>query len=284
MTDEPPTHPTGPDTPEGDPPEPAAPESDPGDAFVAVDPLDARLSAALDGESVPESIDADNDDTSNEGTAHRRRALAQARDLLAVPPPPLDDITRRRLLRAAVVEAPRGKARDVRRLNRLGAAAAVLAVVVAGGLAIKALGSNSENGSKASGKGAGGNATALTTAPGAGPRARPLDLHDVSDPAVLKQRVTAALGGAAQFGATGDSTSPSSTAQKSPRAPDSDSVARCLPTITVAKGATPARALADATYNGTPAVVATASSTSGTAVYVVARSDCRLLTYQFLRR
>jgi hypothetical protein len=284
MTDEPPLHPTGPDSPEGDPPERAAPESDPGEAVVAVDPLDERLSAALDGESVPEPLD-DDERTDDEHTGDRRRALAEARDLLAIPPPALDDITRRRLLRAAVAEAPPGKARDARRLNQLGAVAAVLAVVVAGGLAINALGSSSESGSKASSKAAGDRAaTATTAAPGAGSRAAPLDLHDVSDPAVLKRRVTAALSTAAQFGATGDNKSPSSTTQTSKRSPDSDSVARCLPKITVAKGATPARALADATYNGTPAVVATASSTSGTAVYVVSRSDCRLLTYQFLKR
>jgi len=247
---------------------------------VAVDPLDERLSAALDGESPPEPGDTDADDT-----ADRLRALAEARDLLAIPPPPLDDITRRRLLRAAVADAPRGKARDLRRLNQLGAAAAVLAVVVAGGLAIKALGSSSENGSKASsGKAAGDSATAATTTPGSGSQAVLLDLHDVSNPAVLKERVAAALGKTAQSGTTGDSQTPTSTAQRTAKPPESDAVARCLPTITVAKGADPARVLADATYNGTPAVVATASGTSGTAVYVVARSDCRLLTYQFLKR
>ena len=52
----------------------------------AVDPLDERLSAALDGESAPRSA------TRADQADDRRRALAAARDLLAVPPPPLDDI------------------------------------------------------------------------------------------------------------------------------------------------------------------------------------------------
>ena len=132
MTDEPPTHPT----------EPA-----PSDTVAAVDPLDERLSAALDGESAPEESDTDAD--------ARRRSPSRARDardLLAVPPPPLDDITRRRMLRAAVAVRPQGNTRDLKRLNRIGAAAAVLAVVVAGGLAIKAIGSSANNNGKASSK------------------------------------------------------------------------------------------------------------------------------------
>ena len=108
------------------------------------------MSAALDGESAPEESDTDADHADE-----RRRALADARDLLAVPPPPLDDITRRRMLRAAIAARPQGRTRDLKWLNRIGAAAAVLAVVVAGGLAIKAIGSSPDDGEKASGKSGG---------------------------------------------------------------------------------------------------------------------------------
>ena len=52
----------------------------------------------------------------------------------------------------------------------------------------------------------------------------------------------------------------------------------------MSKGSTPPRVLADATYKGAPAVVAIAANRSGTAVYVLATGDCRLLTYQFLKR
>jgi hypothetical protein len=69
----------------------------------------------------------------------------------------------------------------------------------------------------------------------------------------------------------------------SPNSSQEGSGVQCLSTITVAKGATPARVLADATYKGAPAIVAIAANDSGTAVYVLAKSDCRLLTYQFLK-
>ena len=123
--------------------------------------------------------------------------------------------------------------------------------------------------------------TTATTA--AVPKAAPLDLRDVSDPQVLKQRVAAALG-AENRGTTTEGATSTTLAPQSPSSAGADAGNRCLSTITVSKGSTPPRVLADATYQGAPAVVAIATNRSGTAVYVLATGDCRLLTYQFLKR
>jgi hypothetical protein len=263
MTDEPPTHPTEPDPSGAGPPVPGA-----------VGPLDERLSAELDGEATPEPGDAADD--ADPGADERRRALTDARDLLAVPPPPLDDVIRRRMVRAAVAERVQGETRDRRRLNQIGKAAALLAVIVAGGLAIKALGNSSENGSKSSSM-AGSSGT--TTAPAAAP----FDLRDVSNPKVLQQRVAAALRAkvSTTSGRAPATTGVSAIPNQNDTARDDS---RCLSTVTRSQGAGPLRVLADATYKGAPAVIAVATNDSGTAVYVLARSDCRLLTYQFLKR
>jgi hypothetical protein len=255
MTDEPSTHPT----------EPAEPS--------AVDPLDERLSAALDDEAAPGHPDTDT--AVDAGPVDdRRRALAEARDLLAVPPPRLDDITRRRIVRNAIAERPQAKTRDLTRLNRVGAAAAVLAVVVAGGLAINSIGSSSNDRASmtASDKAASGTTSA--------PEAAPFALRDVSDPEVLKERVAAALDANDNGAPTAGS---ETTTSRSNANTDSGAAARCLTTITVSKDATAPRLLADATFKGTPALVAIATNKSGTAVYVLAKNDCRLLTYQFLK-
>lgn len=263
MTDEPSTHPTEPD-----PSETGAP--------AAVDPLDERLSAELDGESTPEPVDAV--DVAEADTDARRRALAAARDLIAVPPPALDDVTRRRMVRAAIAVRPHGQPRDLTWLNRIGAVAAGLAVIVAGGLAIKALANSSGPSNKAS-SGAGKESSATTEAV----HAVPFDLHDVSNPDVLKRRVAAALGA---LGVTTSTAAAPQTARppKQPTSAADNSAERCLATVPLPKGATASRVLADATYKGTPAIVAVATNGNGTAVYVLARSDCRLLTYQFLKQ
>ena len=263
MTDEPSTHPTEPD-----PSETGAP--------AAVDPLDERLSAELDGESTPEPVGAV--DVAEAEADDRRRALGAARDLLAVAPPALDDVTRRRMVRAAVAVGPHGRPRDLTWLTRIGKVAAALAVVVAGGLAIKALANSSGPSYKASG-GAGKASSPTTMAV----RAAPFDLHDVSNPDVLKRRVAAALGA---LGVTTSTAAAPLTAPlpEQPTSAADNSPDRCLATVPHAKGAPAARVLAEATYKGTPAIVAVVTNGDGTAVYVLARSDCRLLTYQFLKQ
>jgi hypothetical protein len=240
----------------------------------AVDPLDERLSAELDGAAAPETTATEAPGTDDAYADIRRRELASARDLLAIPPPPLDDVTRRRLLRAALNEGSPAKRRDLHVLNRVGVAAAVLAVVVAGALTLKAMG-RSDNGSKAASKSADNkNASATTTAP----TRYATDFGVLSDPQVLKSRVRKALR---------DAPGPTSAApQRTEASPDQADAAAKLPlgncdaTVRVPAGARPT-VLGNGTFNGAPAVVLVAHDGARTLIFVVATSDCRLLTSQF---
>ena len=84
--------------------------------------------------------------------------------------------------------------------------------------------------------------------------AAPFNLDDVSDPAVLKRRVMAALGTQA-----GSSTTavPQTSASRGdgPEVSGDSSVGPCLSTLKVSKGSAAPRVLADATFKGTPAIV-----------------------------
>jgi hypothetical protein len=243
--------------------------NDPPEPTAAVDPLDERLSAALDGASDPDSEPSEVAEPSDdEHASARSRALEAARDLLAIPPPPLDDLTRRRLVRTAVAERQAPKRRSGQWLARVSGSAALVALVVLAGWALVGLAHNSgtsSGGSKA--------ASRATNAP----VAAPLDLHEVSDPAVLRQRVEAVLRGVSPKTALPQlEPTPSTGAGESTRA------ARCLSAVRVPAGATPG-VLATATFHGTPALVVVAHDGSGTLIFVLASTDCRPLSYQFLR-
>jgi hypothetical protein len=262
-----------------------------------VDPLDERLSAALDGSdgSEPEApIDPRG--------AERARELTAARDLLAVPPEPLDELARRKLVRAAMSATSEeasgpasefaSRARDRRRLRSAGIAAAVIAVVGLGSWAAASLNHNS-------------NSSATRAAAGAragGTLGSPLvlhevDLHEVSNPLVLKRRVEAALhaasagtapqvpeAGPAAGGVT-STTVPAAGVGTTATTGASDIAgqeSRCLATVQTPAGATP-QILGPATFHGAPAFVIVARNGSGTTVIVLDESDCRLLTSQFLK-
>jgi hypothetical protein len=266
MTDEPPTDATN----HAHDPENGAP----------VDPLDEQLSAELDGGDAPapDTAPSDPDDARVEG---RRRALESARDLLSVPPPPLDDVTRKRLLRAAAAEWPRAKRRDPRWLNRA-AAAALIVIVALTGLMVKALDNGSDG--KASKSRAGAGASGTTALSGTAPH----NLHEVSDPAVLRRRVEEVLhAGNSSADALRkpqlQQQSTTTAATERGGAPQAGSAARCLSAVRVPAGATP-RILADATFDGAPAVVVVAHNGSQTLIFVLATADCRLLSSQFLRQ
>jgi hypothetical protein len=272
MNIEPPTEPPE-DTSGRDSPDRAAPETQ---------SLDERLSARIDG-----VVDGDADaGATGAGDPARLRALEAARDLLAVPPPPLDDLTRRRLVRTALDAAPASRHRDLRRLSRVSAAAAVVVLVVLAGWALK--GPNHSS-SKA--------ALAPRRATNA-PTGAPLDLHDVSDPAVLRQRVEAALGSSAPSAdqlATATTAAHSSTtvAQQRTQPPPTaqapttpaGEIARqsgCLSTVDAPAGTDPG-VLGIATYRGQSALVIVARGRSQITILVVASADCRVLTSQFIR-
>lgn len=270
MTNEPPTHPSG-----ANPPEPERPEAKRPEPITPVDPLDERLSAELDGAPAP---DGSSDDPRADD---RRRALTEARDLLAIPSPPLDDITRRRMLRVALAELPSTRRRDLRNLNRVAVAAAVLAVVVIGGVALNALGNGSEHNAKR----ANASKSAATTSSHAG-AAR--DLHEVSDPEVLRRRVETLLREEAVGVPAATTTVPAHSDTIAPEGPDTsraqDRVAGdgCLSAVRVPAGAAPS-VLAEATFDGAPAVVVVAHDGPRTLIYVLATADCRLLSSQFLK-
>jgi hypothetical protein len=243
------------------------PENEP-EPRTTVDPLDERLSAGLDGHE-PEPA------TAPDATALARgRELAAARDLLAVPPPRLDDITRARLLRAALDASPTSSRTSGERASRwarpVAVAAAVLAVVGLSGWGLASLNHSSSNNASSSRA-----ATAETTA-----RSGPVDLHEVSNPRVLKQRVEAALN-TPNAPATATTAAPNPAETTVPGSAKSG--AECVATTSVPAGDTP-ELLGTATFHGAPALVVVAREPARTLIFVLARSDCRLLTYQFLKR
>jgi hypothetical protein len=250
-------------------------ESD--EPVAAVDPLDERLSAALDGAADPAPPPVDHSDDAR--VAARLRALEAGRDLLAIPPPPLDDLTRRRMLRAAIAATgSRSKRRDLRWINRTGIAAALLALVVLAGWGLKRLDVNS-SGSRSSTKAA---SSATTRATAAAPSVLP-DLHEVSDPTVLERRVEAALaqersGAAAQL----DNRVPApDTLSSTTLGGNANEQEVCVSKVPVPKGVTPGL-LGTATFHDEPALVIVARDQSRTLVFVVARSDCRRLSSQLI--
>ena len=253
-----------------------------GDSVDPVDPLDERLSAALDGELAP------GEEPVRSSAGGRASAIESARDLLAIAPPTLDDVTRRRMLRTAVAALPAANGRESRRLRLLGVAAAAIAIV---GGAMWALTSLDHSSSNRAGLAKAASATTVA----------PVDLHEVSNPLVLKQRVLAALGLAGN--ATAESGAPASTAvpkpdfasstagtapaispSRSPATPEplSRPPGQCLASVHAGAGVTP-QILGTATYHGAPSLVVVARAGSRTLVYVLASSDCRLLDYQFLQ-
>jgi hypothetical protein len=234
----------------------------------AVDPFDERLSAALDGAADPGFAAESVPDADPEA---RGPTIAAARDLLAVAPPPLDDLTRRRLLKNAVDawEAPRRRRRDwVARAGAPAAAAACVALVVLGVWALIHTGVSSKSGSGSK------FASSATSGPSA-TAAGKLDLREVSDPAVLRQKVEAALRGAAPTNAP--------EAGPVPTAATHGPVSACLPAVRVPAGVH-ADVLGPATFHGAPAVVIVARDGPRTLIYVLATADCGLLSSQFLRQ
>ena len=124
---------------------------------------------------------------------------------------------------------------------------------------------------------------ARTAPDAAAPKAATLDLRDVSDPQVLKQRVAAALGTKEpRHHGRGRNVNDA-------RAAEPELGGRgCGKQVSLddhrVQGFDSATRARRRDVKGAPAVVAVAANRSGTAVYVLATGDCRLLTYQFLKR
>lgn len=257
------------------------PDEDRASEVGSVDPRDVRLSAELDGAAASATPGtalepASTGDGDDAHIVERRRELAVARDLLAIPPPPLDDITRRRLVRAALAEAPAARRRDRSMLTRAGVAAAVLAVLVAGGVTLKAVTNSGNVFHTASGDKSSKAATAST-----GPAGSATDFRELSDPLVLRSRVERALRDPpASTTAAAPLTGGENSTQGDTTAALKVPLGNCAATVRVPAGATPT-VLGDGTFHGAPAIVLVAHNGGRTLIFVVARADCRLLTSQF---
>jgi hypothetical protein len=242
------------------------------------DPLDERLSAELDGAADPETGPSD----PSPAAVARARDLAAARDLLAIAPPPVDELTRRRLLTTAIDDwqrSTRSRPRDRRRLQRVGAAAAVLALIAVGGAVLANHGNHSGPSRYA---GAAGTTVASPTTHGSG--AAPIrSLREVSNPDVLRRRVEALLHAHALAlpNTAGATTTGSFTASTGADAVASG--ARCVSTVRVPAGATP-ELLGTATFHGAAAVIVIAHDGPRILVFVLAKADCRPLTSQFISK
>jgi hypothetical protein len=195
----------------------------------------------------------------------RRRALLAARAAIAEPEPPLDDLTRHRLVRDAVRAAPTPASGDPRRRWSpwIAAAAVALVVVIGVGLAIAAFGNDSSTSSSSTGSSRVANPL----------RGNVGDLGDVTSTAALrallngraeaaKRRVPhtvplqngSADSGAALAPAAGATVSPAACARElSGRAPTFSGTA---------------------TFRGVPALVLGVDKGGRTIVFVVGRSDC----------
>jgi hypothetical protein len=226
----------------------------------APDPaLDDAVSAFLDGEPVDDATRA------RPEFAGRLAELALARDALgaAEPVPALDDVTRRRLVRTAVDAAADDRdARTstwMRRLGPLGAAAAVLAVVVGLGALVVSGGDDSDStavsSEDSSSDDSGGGAGAESATPDAvgGAPSDLGDLGDVSDLDALAAEVRDASRGAGDLDAT-QATLP------------------CTEEITALEPG-PIVATGTGTFEGRPAVVVVTTDAAGEQVVLVATTD-----------
>ena len=255
--------------------------------------LDDAISAELDGELAPFAAELGIDVptlraqmTDQPGYADRLAALDAARQALRAPVPPLDDVTRARLLRAIPDEAdqPRARANSAvplgrDRVLRILAAAAAVVVLVGGGVALVGRGgSSSDQQSKA--------------ATGAGARVRSGQLGDLGS--LDSNKLDALIGGGTDETARsgGD---PSGTASVPPeRSPEVSGDSQR------AFGSSQPKAAADASvtlaqvdacraeyakigtvrfsgtgdYQGRPAVVLGLETGGRTIVFVVGATDC----------
>ncbi len=176
-------------------------------------------------------------------------AAARGRALVRDAVPPLDDLTRHRLVRTAVRAGPPGAASATRRHVKVFAvAAAVLLAVISVG-AVLAVALHSDDGS--SGDRSGGRAPALRGEVG--------DLGDVTSPAALRSLLDrrARHRGGRTGGASSGTTDPGAN--------------DCVDELA---GGKPARFSGTATYRGEAAAVVGVARGGRTIVFVVARSSC----------
>ena len=246
------------------------------------DDTDEALSALLDGELG--AFAADHGLTEAEarerlehwsGYPERLAALERGRAEVAAPVPPIDDLTRRRLIRNALPAADGIGATSNRSgwsWLRISAAAAAALIVLAGlGAMLTSLGTGSDTNAKSSGTGSAAEV----------PRGNLGSIGDVTDPAAIRALVqpgaqkkptattdAAAAAGELSGGTANDSTSSGTFSERADAQVDPKACAAQL-----AK-ARPVRFFATGTYRGQPVTVVGIESGARTIAFVVPSNDC----------
>lgn len=206
----------------------------------------------------------------------RLAALERGRGEVAAPVPPLDDLTRRRLVRNALPAAD-GIAATSNRSGwswlRISAAAAAALIVLAGlGAMLTSLGTGSDNSAKSSGAG---------SAAAEVPRGDLGNIGDVTDPAAIRalvrpgaQKKPTPTNGAAAAprelsgGTANDSTSSGTFSERADAQVDPKACAAQF------ARARPVRFFASGTYRGQPVTVVGIESGARTIAFVVPSNDC----------
>jgi hypothetical protein len=181
--------------------------------------------------------------------------------------PPLDDLTRRRLVRRALADAAPVPGRRARLLR---VAAVVVGVAVVGGavaLVLRDGGGSEEVADRSAGP--------AETTEAALPAVVPGDLGEISDPGVLRERLEAAREAPPAPDAGRDSGSDTETFEE-----DTAVVIGLPPTCLDAvarEGAGAPTLVATATSGGVPAFVVVADSSAGETAFVLDQATCTVI-------
>ena len=179
--------------------------------------------------------------------------------------PPLDDLTRRRLVRRALEAGPAAPARGTRFLR---VAAIVVGVAVVGGAAALVLRDDGGRDRETADRSAAPTEATTDEALGAAPG----DLGEISDPEVLRERLAAAQ---APPPAT-DADEPESFEEPQVESAVDALAPACLSTLQ-SSGAESPLLVATGTYRGGSAIVVVAGAAGDTA-FVLDQATCALLT------
>jgi hypothetical protein len=249
------------------------------------DDTDEALSAFLDGELA--AFAEDHGLTQATARAQldawpeleqRLELLERNRAAMQAPVAPLDDLTRRRLVRNALNELPAeaGSSKPSRPWAAITAVAAAALIAVAGiGVAISSTGG---------GNGSSDRASSGERADSAGPlRGDVGDLGDVTSPEALRtlldRRAAAeAAGGGAENTSPGapaaSTTAPSDASDKAPSVPQTFSAAAVAACADQVAGDRPVTFTGTGQYKGQPVTIVGITEGGRTIVFVVASTDC----------
>ncbi|MGZ4688083.1 MAG: hypothetical protein ACXVKA_04320 [Acidimicrobiia bacterium] len=245
------------------------------------DATDEALSAVLDGELGAFAAERGRSEASVRAQLEewpsfeaRLAELERARGLVGDAPPPLDDVTRRRLVRnaldAAADSSPRVAPRSRSRswLTVVAVAAAGLLVVAGIGAGIAAIGNRDSSSEKSASSAATG-----ATAPLRGDVG---DLGDVTSPAALRalldRRAAAAERGASTTAPAGSPPDADRQfANGAPSAPATVSAAGCAQQLAGTRDVTFS---GTGTYQGAPVTIVGITEGGRTIVFVVSSTDC----------